>query len=156
MNVEKIIQNALVAQKAERMMTSEQLTLNELILLLSAVQDKSKPLVFDYGFFPVSIGSWRGIYAHLAIQYAKIEETKLNIETVAKWILRLQCCLGAEFEGYKGGTYIMGKQTPIWVANYGETRGFKSDEENELWYQAIIGVEEKDDATVLLTATMDT
>ena len=31
--------------------------------------------------------------------------------------------MGAEFEGYKGGEYIMGANTPLWISEYGEASG---------------------------------
>ena len=33
----------------------------------------------------------------------------------------LKLAIGEVFEGYKGGDYTMSKNTPVWVANYGNS-----------------------------------
>lgn len=33
----------------------------------------------------------------------------------------LKSAIGREFGGYKGGTHVMGLDTPVWVARWGET-----------------------------------
>lgn len=59
--------------------------------------------------------SYRGYYEDLTFQptgsFMRVEEL-------------LDLChsaMGKAYEGYKGGTYVMGEHTPVWVAYYGNT-----------------------------------
>lgn len=57
--------------------------------------------------------SYRGYYSDLA--FAPAEGTVKAGEL-------LQSCkavMGREFSGYKGGDFLMGENTPVWVAHYG-------------------------------------
>ena len=57
--------------------------------------------------------SYRGYYSDLAFQP--------QAEKVKAGDLLAQCrdAMGQVFEGYKGGDYVMGALTPVWVADYG-------------------------------------
>lgn len=147
-DLQSIINNQMVARRAKEMSTSEQLTLGELILKLEAIEDKSLPIVFDNGEYkPTTFNSWRGSYDELAISYDpeetgsynsdeieeqfddmtfyKQKEIKLsNIPTVKEFLSLAKECMGKTFTGYKGGDFLMGKTTPIWVANYGDSSGY--------------------------------
>jgi len=117
-----IMRNEVQRQRNEKMKTSPQLTLGELILKLEAVKDKEVPIVFDFGLQleqdikPTGVDSWRGSYNELAIGY----DTK-GKEKVKTFLECLKEAIGKEFTGYKGGEFLMGKITPVWVANYGES-----------------------------------
>lgn len=59
--------------------------------------------------------SYRGYYEDLAFQptgsFMRVEE-----------LLDLcRSAMGKAYEGYKGGTYVMGEHTPVWVAYYGHS-----------------------------------
>lgn len=58
--------------------------------------------------------SYRGYYVDLAFE-TESGETMPAIKAleIAK------SCMGEVFEGYKGGDYQMGRNTPVWSANYG-------------------------------------
>jgi len=45
--------------------------------------------------------------------------------TVNDFLKILNLAMGKYFVGYKGGDYTMGKTTPMWVANHGESGGFQ-------------------------------
>ena len=60
---------------------------------------------------------------------------------------------GKYFTGYKGGDFTMGKTTPIWVANYGESSGFKEDKEYRS--QAVVDVSEDKSAVIIKTELLD-
>src|SRR5579884_2690083 len=118
MDIQEILDNAVQVQRAEQMKTSEQLMLGELILKLEAVQNKNKPVAFDDPVYhPVDIGSWRGSYCELALEYSQDGE----VLSTAILLQMLKNAIGKTFGGYKGGEYMMGKTTPVWVANYGES-----------------------------------
>lgn len=126
MDLQNIIDNALIAGRAEEMKTSEQLTLGEMILKLESLpknyknykeKETPKKVVFQFEYLtPTGVSSWRGSYRELALEFdgdksfTHEEFTNLLKETV-----------GNTFQGYKGGDYVMGKNTPIWVANYGNS-----------------------------------
>ena len=117
MDLQEMVNNKLKADRADSMKTSEQLTLGELILLLERV-DGEHTVRFDYGYFyPTCLSSWRGVYSEIAIEYSKDGEYP-----DVQWFLKeLKSALGKTFEGYKGGDFVMGKTTPLWVSNYGES-----------------------------------
>ena len=114
------------------------------------------------GTAPTALSSWRGDYSELAIECdprAKHLRTELgergkpfemnlagygtytpgypqvNIKAdpvVADLVRALDLAVGREFEGYKGGQYLMRWDTRVWVSNYGcyETKqvaGFAPD-----------------------------
>lgn len=78
---------------------------------------------FDFcDTIPTGIGSYRGYYDQLALGWRICEygAEPPKVADVLKW-LREAC--GATFTGYKGGEYVMDRQTQVWVANYGESHG---------------------------------
>lgn len=129
MDLQKLVDNSVIANRAEEMKTSEQLTLGELIMKLETVspvyedydkkqQDKDVAFEFEY-LKPTGLSSWRGSYRELAIEFDGDKEY-----TVKSFIKELKEAIGKTYQGYKGGDYVMGKTTPLWVANYsncGET-----------------------------------
>lgn len=56
--------------------------------------------------------SYRGYYSDLAFQMGD----KITIADALKMI---RDTMGEVFEGYKGGEFQMGRNTPVWQANYG-------------------------------------
>ena len=126
MDLQTIIDNSIASARNERMKTSEQLTIGEMLLKLESIQDKYKDekedinVFFDFAYLhPAGFISWRGSYAELAIEFT--EESDIPIPKLHDFIKDLRECIGKEFTGYKGGEYTMGKNTPVWVANYGNS-----------------------------------
>ena len=119
MDLEDILHNAVSAQRTQKLKTSPQLLLGELILKLETVKDKSVNIHFDFEHaYPTELGSWRGSYEELAIEF-EFEEGSYPI--VADFLKQLRDAIGATYQGYKGGEFTMGKNTPVWVANYGNS-----------------------------------
>lgn len=85
-----------------------QMTLGEIIDYLEE-QPKDR-LVKGLGY----LCSYRGYYCDLAF-------APTNNETVTVESLLGKCkdVMGRTFTGYKGGDYMMGENTPLWVAPYG-------------------------------------
>jgi hypothetical protein len=98
----------------------EPLNLGQIIGQLEAIGDKDERFVyFDFeNVYPTHLTSWRGIYAHLALEF---EFDKNAAPTVTALIAKLKGAIGAEYEGYKGGMFLMSEKTPVWVANWGES-----------------------------------
>lgn len=59
--------------------------------------------------------SYRGYYEDLA--FAPTTETR----TVADLLAECREAMGRTFEGYKGGDFLMGENTPLWLSAYGNT-----------------------------------
>jgi hypothetical protein len=57
--------------------------------------------------------SYRGYYSDLAF------EPSGNRRTTAETLAMCQECMGQVFQGYKGGDFMMGATTPVWIAEYG-------------------------------------
>lgn len=152
MDLQTILKNAVSAKRAEDMKTSAQLTLGELILKMEG-KDLSKTVVFDDGkHFPTGLSSWRGSYDELALEYSDGQgiESSYKPMTGADFVEKLKKAVGETYTGYKGGDFVMGKTTPVWVANYGSCEGFR--EETEDGHEtAIVDIVETDDAIVLQT-----
>lgn len=100
-------------------------------------ESNSKYVYFDFGqTYPVRLTSYRGSYSELAIafghsghdDYGRVSEgfKRPTADTVLTW---LREALTTEFYGYKGGDYRMDVDTPVWVAQWGESG-----------YTAIMGV----------------
>jgi len=147
MDLQTILHNAVAAARAEEMKTSPQLTLGEMMLKLEAVQSKGLPVVFDIqDYHPIGIGSWRGSYNELALEYESGGATL----TARGVIALLRGVVGRTLEGYKGGNYLMGKTTPIWVANYGDSMGFREEEPT-----AVVDILETEDEVIIETKALE-
>jgi len=83
----------------------------------------------------------------------KEHSTALPEEPNADDLLRvLKLVQGKYCVGYKGGDFTMGKTTPIWVANYGSSEGFKRDDEK---YQGVVDIVERKDKTIIKTGLVE-
>ena len=92
---------------AKRVRSTTQMTLGKLIERLAAMSPSAGVPVLK------NPHSYRGYYEDLAF------ETTDGVETVFTTLEILRGCMGREFTGYKGGEYMIGETTPIWVADYG-------------------------------------
>lgn len=147
LDLQTIISNQLAAARAESLKTSPILTLGELIAKLEAIpltykgykdKDALKTVRFNFEYVhPTRLMSWRGVYAELAYGFA----IDGDYPTLSDVLMELRSAIGKTFEGYKGGEYVMGKATPIWVANCGNSGD-----------TGIVGVEDDDYCVILLTA----
>ncbi len=63
------------------------------------------------------LDSYRGYYSDLAFEPIGSRAS----ETASELRERCKEAMGQVFEGYKGGDYVMGALTPLWIANYGNT-----------------------------------
>jgi hypothetical protein len=95
------------AWKKQRALT--QMTLGALIAALESVDPERK--IVGLG----SPMSYRGYYSDLAFK------PSTEAVTVAEALKTARDCMGRVFEGYKGGDFCMGENTPIWSAEYGNS-----------------------------------
>lgn len=116
--IDRTIASARAAEFASR----DQMSLGQLIDALKNVRasnDKEDITVcFDFEYSrPTDFSSWRGVYAEIAIGFAfDGDETTLD-----DLIVRAERSIGKTFGGYKGGDFTMTRDTPVWVANYGNS-----------------------------------
>lgn len=95
---------------------ARQLTVGELLTCLREVADQGREVVFDFcGFAPGFPHSWRGYYHHLALDFAD-EDRHTKVKDLVFW---LESSLQYPLEGYKGGSFQMTIETPVWVSRYG-------------------------------------
>jgi len=113
----------------------EQLTLGQLIFLLSRCKPEST-VRYDFArFTPKGLDSYRGYYEQLALGYG---EEEITVETLLK-ICRDK--VGATVTGYKGGEFDVGESTHVWMANWGDCHD-----------TAIVGVIDNEWCVILATA----
>ncbi len=120
------------------MITATQMTLGELIDELS----KFKPdawVMFAFGRLrPGYVDSYRGYYNELAIEPDGTDRHR----KVGDLVVELKVCIGRKFTGYKGGEYVMGRDTPLWAAK------------NDQAFQAcIVGVTDDNGDALIETAS---
>jgi hypothetical protein len=61
--------------------------------------------------------SYRGYYSDLAFRPSG------EITTAGALLNEARAALGQTFEGYKGGDFVMGPDTPLWVSDYDDNSG---------------------------------
>lgn len=122
----------LKEQRNRTFASSAQLTLGQIIEKLEKCgltygkDNKPKQVDYDFGTaIPTTLDSWRGSYSELALGY-KLSGYDNNDEhftqTTAETLLsELKSAIGKEFTGWKGGEFTMDEDTPVWVANSGNS-----------------------------------
>lgn len=167
MELREILDNAVKARRADSLKDSSQMTLGELIARLEPLVEKQEGIkerykeetcvVFDFtSAIPTGFSSWRGNYSELAVNYSfngygdmkgysKKEGFTSSFEpkpfTLTEFLEMAKSCLGKSFCGWKGGDFIMGKTTPLWVDNDGDCGS-----------TGIVGVRDEEYEIVLETA----
>lgn len=109
------------------------MTLGALRDVLSMVPGDT-PVVFDTGWAPAEVDSYRGYYERLAFE--EVKEA-----TASEVLATLNDADGRDFYGYKGGTYTMHAGTYLHVAPYGDCG------------PALVGIGWNDDRSALVIRT---
>jgi hypothetical protein len=80
---------------------------------------------YDFCYLrPTTLESYRGHYDHLALGWTPKSFGEQHFWVpILVLIAYLEEAIGKEYEGWKGGDYVMSRETPLWVANPGETGG---------------------------------
>lgn len=86
-----------------------QLTLGGMITALEAMHKDI--VVVGLGDFL----SYRGYYEDLSFQVGP------DTKTVEQLLVQCREAIGATYEGYKGGNFVMGESTLLWIAPFGRT-----------------------------------
>ena len=122
---------------------AEQLTIAQVIDRLMAC-DQNKPVyATDWdrktGLMPLGgIDSYRGIYAELAIEPCHGGDPML-VQDLFEFLQ--QAVEGYTFQGWKGGEYTVGPDTPVWISESGRV----SD-------RMVVAVEEVTDSVLIVTS----
>lgn len=96
-----------MSQEGQRKRSQTQMTLGQLITRLENMPADATTTLCN-------LHSYRGYYSDLALE----EGPKREISTL---LAECRAAMGQVFEGYKGGDFMMGALTPMWVASYGST-----------------------------------
>ena len=127
-DLKAFLDNAMKAERSRMMERSDQLTLGEIISKCETIalkrykrSDDTEPEVrFDFEYlFPTEIGSWRGSYEELALNFKSHDNAEPM--SLSDFIKMLKAAVGQTYQGYKGGDFTMSRHTPVWVANYGNS-----------------------------------
>lgn len=97
----------------QRERAETQLTLGALIKALEEMPPASQVANLH------SLSSYRGYYSDLAFKHDVGTRPAVDLWNDCK------AAMGEVFEGYKGGEYVMGAKTPLWISEYGESSGTK-------------------------------
>lgn len=113
--------------------------LGELIDTLKALPP-THDVKFDNGRVPTDICSWRGSYDELTID----SEPGADRMSVKALLSLAKSADGDTFTGYKGGEYVMNRDTPVWADPYGECHCY-----------GIVGSRVVDGTVILATANLE-
>ena len=144
MTIIDLIRQQVAAERGERFQRSDQLSLGSVIERLEKLDPEDR-VVFDFcNMVPTRLESWRGSYDELALGFVDPSRRGSERVSVAELLERLRLAVGRTYTGWKGGEYVMGLITPVWVANPGDAHN-----------TAIVGVELIDYQVVIQTAYME-
>ena len=136
MDMQKLVDLMNATSMATR--SRYQMTLGKLIDVLGS-SDPSLLVVYggaDSGA-PGDEDSYRGYYSDLSFDASGSDVTVASLKE------RCEKALGATYQGYKGGDFVMSKDTPIWCAGYG------------CCGNAIMDAVQRDGAVVLMTKNVE-
>ncbi len=114
-----ILTDLCKASRKAKFDASPQLSVGEFVLMLENLEDQKAWIFIDLGSMtgnPTEFDSFRGYYDELALG---VNLDYGNYCTVEDLLLKAKAVIGKEFSGWKGGEYIMNKNTPLWVDNPG-------------------------------------
>ena len=93
------------------------LTLGELIDTLQTLGGHVPVLTVGGGSVAAECYSYRGHYSDLALRPDSAPCSVGRLREMAHAVL------GQTVEGYKGGDFVMGRDAPLWIAEYGSSQG---------------------------------
>jgi hypothetical protein len=132
LDIQKFVDGIGDAMRDER--SRYHLTLGNLIAALEGFpHDAVVKLSDNPDEYPRGADSYRGYYSDLAFKPSP------DFTTVGELLAECRGALDATFEGYKGGDYVMGTNTPLWISDYGTSSR-----------RAIVGIQMIEGRAVLL------
>lgn len=103
--IQAMVDGMNAAWQKER--SASQMTLGGLIAALEAMEPGVEVANLN------AAHSYRGYYCDLAFERGP------GTRPAGALLAEARAAMGEVFEGYKGGEYVMGATTPVWVAEYG-------------------------------------
>ncbi len=134
MDVQQLL--TLLSESAGHTRSQYHLTLGGLIKALKATAP-DVPVIFDTGNGVGHEMSYRGYYSDMALDDGEVG-------SAGDLLARLEKALDTDYEGYKGGSFTMTADTPLWNASYGEHNS-----------RAVVSVGLLDKTLVLRTTTVE-
>lgn len=98
---------ALLSSQMQRQRAQSQMTLGQMIAALECMPNDAE--VANLG----KAHSYRGYYEDLAFSRGA------GTRNVSELLDECKALMGRVLMGYKGGYYMMGELTPVWIADYG-------------------------------------
>lgn len=95
------------------------MNLGEFIAELKQAPPNLRVYIAPFNLIPLPLLSYRGYYEQLALGFATDEDAR-TLSTVGAVLQNAKAALNYSFNGYKGGTYLMTENTPVWLSNYGK------------------------------------
>lgn len=135
MDIQALVNAISAASRSER--SNYHMTLGKMIAELEKCDPKANVTLSDT-ISPGMAHSYRGYYSDLAFK------PSTKPVTAEAFLRECRNALGATFEGYKGGDYVMGADTPLWISEYGTNSGM-----------AIVGLLNQGDDVVLEIKMVD-
>ena len=83
----------------------------------------------------------------------EIDTTLPKNPTANDLLEKLKLINGKYVVGYKGGDFTMGKTTPLWVASYGSSAGYKTNKNYSS--MAVVDIKETENKVVIVTKLKD-
>ena len=105
MSIQALIDGMSMQWQRERSET--QMTLGKLIAALEAMPEGAEVKNLKEAH------SYRGYYSDLSFELGK------GTRPASDLLKECKDAMGQVFQGYKGGDYVMGALTPVWLADYG-------------------------------------
>jgi hypothetical protein len=135
--LQKLVNAMSDAASAER--GNYHLTLGKLVEKLRDF-DPGMHVIYDMAeqLSPSSPQSYRGYYSDLSFPPSG------KPITVKELLAESEAAIGATFEGYKGGDFVMHERTPLWASGYGDASGI-----------AIMDAKVIGDRVILITKQID-
>lgn len=108
---EAVASEAVVIAKPE---PRHQLTLGEFIDLLEAFPDHAASCYYEFAMLPPRApDSYLEYYDQIALGIGQDYSDDPRVITVLRWC---QAAVGKTYQGWKGGDYVMFRDTPLWAA----------------------------------------
>lgn len=99
--------------RLQRERAKTQMTLGKLIETLEAMPEGAQVANLR------NPHSYRGYYEDLALEPSE------GLRPAEELLAECRAAMGKAFHGYKGGEYVMGERTPVWVSGYRDVSGLR-------------------------------
>lgn len=140
LDIQKIVNDSKLEWKKDSL-NKGAMSAEEIINKLEEFKDLKKLVVIEMNnkifTSDFNADSWRGSYNLPAIEYYS-GKSGCSVDSA---IENLQKIDGMEVEGYKGGDYVLSKEDPLFIANYGDSNNCT----------AIVDIIESDEFIICLT-----